>query len=250
MPARINEIGNKYGKWTVIAFDENSKGKPGGARWICECSCSQKTRKSILGQNLRNGRSTSCGCFSTEIKSKRMTQYNDNRRIDLTGQKFGLLTAIERTDNKNPQGCYYWKCKCDCGNEHYVTSSNLKNGNVKSCGCTNSFGAANIKKILQDNGIVFKTEYTFPDLVSSNGSVRLRFDFAIFTEDGALSHLIEYDGETHYRYSGGWHTKEKYENLLRNDKKKNEYCQQHNIKLKRISYLEKDTITLKKLMEV
>lgn len=199
---------------------------------------------------MRNGRSTSCGCFSTEVKSKKMTQYNDDRRIDLTGQKFGLLTVIKCTNDKNPQGCYYWECKCDCGNTHYVTSSNLKNGNVKSCGCTNSFEAAHIKKILQDNNILFKTEYTFPDLVSSNEKVRLRFDFAIFKTDGTLSHLIEYDGETHYRYSGGWHTKEKYEKLLNNDKRKNEYCQQHNIKLIRISYLEKNEITLKRLMEV
>ena len=33
---------------------------------------------------------------------------------DLTGQKFGLLTALEKTDKKNKT--YFWKCKCDCGN--------------------------------------------------------------------------------------------------------------------------------------
>ena len=250
MPARINEIGNKYGRWTVVAFDEASKGKPGGARWICECSCSAHTRKSVQGQALRNGRSTSCGCYAAEINRQKIQNYNDKAREDLTGKHFGFLTVVSRSEKKNAQGCYYWKCQCECGGIHYVTASNLKNGNVKSCGCINSFQAAKIKKILQDNNILFQTEYTFPDLISPNKGIRLRFDFAIFNQDGTLSHLIEYDGETHYRYSSGWNTKENYENLLANDQRKNEYCKTHNIKLKRISYLEKDEITLEKLMEV
>ena len=33
---------------------------------------------------------------------------------DLTGQKFGLLTVLERTNKKNRT--YFWKCQCDCGN--------------------------------------------------------------------------------------------------------------------------------------
>lgn len=38
---------------------------------------------------------------------------------DLTGQKFGRLTAIEfRGTNKS--GNALWLCKCDCGNETVV----------------------------------------------------------------------------------------------------------------------------------
>ena len=54
--------------------------------------------------------------------------------IDLTGQRFGKLTAI----NKLPpqlDGVTRWLCKCDCGNEHVVAYTNLKNGHVTSCGC-------------------------------------------------------------------------------------------------------------------
>lgn len=50
-----------------------------------------------------------------------------------------------------------------------------------------------IHQILEDNEIPFEEEYTFPDLTSSNGK-SLRFDFAIFTDDGDLDFLIEANG--------------------------------------------------------
>ena len=61
--------------------------------------------------------------------------------IDLTGQKFGRLTAIERTkDYIFPCGTHMpqWRCECDCGNKDVVVlGSSLRNGNTKSCGCLN-----------------------------------------------------------------------------------------------------------------
>lgn len=53
--------------------------------------------------------------------------------IDLTGQKFGRLTVIERAVlNK---GSALWRCRCDCGSGVVVSSSNLRSGHTKSCGC-------------------------------------------------------------------------------------------------------------------
>ena len=54
--------------------------------------------------------------------------------IDLTGHKFNRLTVIERMPNA-PKGKTVWKCQCDCGNITIVRGSNLKTGQVKSCGC-------------------------------------------------------------------------------------------------------------------
>lgn len=53
---------------------------------------------------------------------------------NLLGQKFGKLTVIEKTDKRNNR-LIVWKCLCDCGNICYLPSSELKRGNVKSCGC-------------------------------------------------------------------------------------------------------------------
>lgn len=55
--------------------------------------------------------------------------------IDLTGQKFGRLTVIERAQNKGKKTM--WRCKCDCGNESIVAGGNLTNGHIVSCGCFN-----------------------------------------------------------------------------------------------------------------
>ena len=54
---------------------------------------------------------------------------------DLTGQKFGLLTVLERYPNAN-DGHSRWLCRCECGNTSVVQSNNLKStSKVKSCGC-------------------------------------------------------------------------------------------------------------------
>ena len=60
-----------------------------------------------------------------------------NKLIDLTGQKFGRLTVIERSDNVlvGNQSKTAWKCICDCGKEIVVASQYLRNGDTKSCGC-------------------------------------------------------------------------------------------------------------------
>lgn len=53
--------------------------------------------------------------------------------VDLTGQKFNLLTVIDRAESNN--GKTYWNCICDCGTKTVVSGSNLRSGAVKSCGC-------------------------------------------------------------------------------------------------------------------
>lgn len=57
--------------------------------------------------------------------------------IDITGNKYGMLTVMHRTENA-PRGVARWECKCDCGNIVIVRGGNLKNGAVKSCGCLKS----------------------------------------------------------------------------------------------------------------
>lgn len=56
------------------------------------------------------------------------------KKIDLTGQRFGLLTALY-SDGKDSTGKTTWLCQCDCGNKKSITLLNLKSKNSKSCGC-------------------------------------------------------------------------------------------------------------------
>ena len=59
---------------------------------------------------------------------------DEMKLIDLTGQKFGRLTVIERAENSKQRRAQ-WFCKCDCGNSIVVRSAELLRGNTHSCGC-------------------------------------------------------------------------------------------------------------------
>ena len=63
-----------------------------------------------------------------------------------------------------------------------------------------SRGEIKIEEILKEAGLIFKEEYSFPGLNSPNGR-SLRFDFAVFDDDGNLDFLIEYQGKQHYEPS-------------------------------------------------
>lgn len=56
------------------------------------------------------------------------------RGKDITGQKFGRLTALEPT-NERYHGSVVWKCQCKCGGEYLGPTLSLLSGRVKSCGC-------------------------------------------------------------------------------------------------------------------
>lgn len=64
------------------------------------------------------------------------------KMIDITGNVYGKLTVLEcagKLDNRR----YYWKCKCECGNEITVLGTSLRGGNTKSCGCGKYDGLKN-----------------------------------------------------------------------------------------------------------
>lgn len=56
--------------------------------------------------------------------------------VDLTGHRFGRLTAVRRAGSKG--GCALWFCLCDCGSTVLVQSRYLRSGNTRSCGCIHS----------------------------------------------------------------------------------------------------------------
>lgn len=52
--------------------------------------------------------------------------------VDISGQKFGFLTAIE-PEPKGPKR-RRWVCICDCGKSMLAHGSSLRNGSKKTCG--------------------------------------------------------------------------------------------------------------------
>lgn len=54
--------------------------------------------------------------------------------VDISGNRFGKLVAVERCGELVSRSL--WLCKCDCGKDAVVSISNLRNGHTKSCGCS------------------------------------------------------------------------------------------------------------------
>ena len=131
--------------------------------------------------------------------------------------------------------------KCEClvdGHIWFAKWSNLHNG--RGCPvCVMSNGEREVKKVLDGIGYANHClEYIFPELIGEK-MLPLRFDFAIFDND-KISHLIEYDGEFHFRKLYESHD---FERQKLHDKLKNEYCIKNNIPLIRIPYWEKANIS-------
>lgn len=70
MPPRIDLSGKKFGRWSVVGAPESRDGR---VYWDCLCDCG--TRKSILGDNLRQGYTVSCGCYRDEKVSERQATH-------------------------------------------------------------------------------------------------------------------------------------------------------------------------------
>ena len=57
---------------------------------------------------------------------------------DLTGQRFGMLTAngkVVKGHYSNGRPIVLWDCECDCGKHRDVEIAKLTTGLVKHCGC-------------------------------------------------------------------------------------------------------------------
>lgn len=66
--------GLKFGRWTVIEKAEKLNNQ---IAWLCECECGNK--RIVRGQDLRTGKSKSCGCLKDEKTTKRNLKHGQAR---------------------------------------------------------------------------------------------------------------------------------------------------------------------------
>ena len=233
-PANFQDLtGTENNYFKIISRAPN--GPNYRVRWNCQCkACGDYCIK----EKANVDRDQSCGCGRKENIGKAL-------RKDLSNQKFGKLTAIKYSGKSNASGNAIWICQCECGNECEVDSNNLTTLHTYSCGCVKySIGVQNILNILKNSNIVYQMEYSIP---GEYDGYPYRFDFAIFKDD-KLVHLIEFDGEQHYKSGSGYMSQEVLQKRQERDKKKNEYALSNNIPLVRIPYWERDNITLDLIM--
>lgn len=114
--------GRRFGKLVVLNREESKKGR---TKWLCQCDCGNTCI--VSAHELKAGKTRSCGCHRTYSLQQRKT--------DVQGMRFGRLTALYATENRDYKGSVVWHCRCDCGTELEISEDSLVHGNYVSCGC-------------------------------------------------------------------------------------------------------------------
>lgn len=216
MSKKLNLINQKFGKLLVIKELPSQNGR---SYWECLCDCGNIIN--VIGKNLKNGNTKSCGCLQKEKASKLNSK-------DLTNKRFGKLLVVKKAQNNKKE--IFWDCVCDCGSNISVSTHNLTSGNTQSCGCIKSKGEEKIASLLTENNISFEREKNFENCIFPDTCRKAKFDFFVNNE-----YLIEYDGIQHFQQNG-WSTKDRLFYTKEHDKIKNLWCKKNNIKLIRIPY--------------
>ena len=105
MPKRKNLIGQRFGLLTVVALTDQIENNY--VVWRCKCDCGGEIL--VNTKHLMRHTITNCGCIpKTNAKRGSIAE-------DLTGQVFGDLTVLHRTESL--KGRTRWVCQCSCGNQ-------------------------------------------------------------------------------------------------------------------------------------
>jgi len=91
--AREDNVGEKYGDWTVLSLEKI--GTTSHPKWLCECKCG--TKKPVFIHSLKRGSSRSCGCNRAQIMREQFCTHG------MTGtQTYGTWEKTKnRCNNKN-----------------------------------------------------------------------------------------------------------------------------------------------------
>lgn len=119
--------GKSFNYLTVVSY-AHPKISPCGHRkhlWNCRCICGNNVK--VTSGHLKSGHTKSCGCYHKKQARK------FNRKVIQAGARFDRLKVEKFLFIKDSYDVY--KCLCDCGNTTQVSSSSLRSGNTRSCGC-------------------------------------------------------------------------------------------------------------------
>jgi hypothetical protein len=226
--ARFEDLtGKTFGRWYVIERAEDYI-LPSGKKvimWLCECA-KEGNRGVVMGSNLRNGQSTSCGCARDEKNGELGLD-------DLTGQTFGDLKVIKRAEDyvrKNGRLNTQWLCECQKdGNLIVAQSTNLKSEGTTSCGCVKESAiASDVKRYCVEN---YNAKLEHRVLINPKTDSWLRCDAYIEKTSGGIDGIyIEVHGLQHYKEdSFHYATNDVFMECQYRDRLKKDYAKKHGV---------------------
>lgn len=120
--------GQRFGR-LVAEYDTGERTKHRSVIWHCRCDCGNEIDSPASA--LVSGNTSSCGCLRNGCVGGGI---GGGKPIDVTGQRFGKLTAIKRIGSDRYRYSL-WEFQCDCGNKCVKQLRSVKRGEVTSCGC-------------------------------------------------------------------------------------------------------------------
>lgn len=100
--------GEKFGRWTVISEPLKHKRadrKKARIYYLCRCICG--VEREVLGQNLNNGESKSCGCWNRQLAAQRMAKQAKTHGLCRT-RVYKIWQAMrDRCSVHDSRGYYY-----------------------------------------------------------------------------------------------------------------------------------------------
>lgn len=96
MPSKINRLGQRFGRLTVIA--ESPKRSGGQVSWVCKCDCGNIVE--VRNGNLQSGNTTGCGCMRKGNKNAK--RYS----VDVPKRLVQIYSAMKHRCN-NPHSNQY-----------------------------------------------------------------------------------------------------------------------------------------------
>jgi hypothetical protein len=85
-------IGVKFGRLLVI---ERAASRHGRMCWLCQCDCGKT--KSVLGHNLRKGKTKSCGCIRRELGLNTIKAVREQNYLPPGEAAFNVMFAVYKT---------------------------------------------------------------------------------------------------------------------------------------------------------
>lgn len=178
---------------------------------------------------LTNKKNKGCPNCRENIRNTKLTKKEVVKRLKKVNPDIELISDIITTRDKAK-----FKCK-KCGKEWEALLNNILNRHTGCPNCKESKGERKVRLFLEDHKIYFISQYRFNNC---KDKYTLPFDFYL----PKYNLCIEYDGKMHYIPSNFSNGEEKLKYTQTHDKIKTDYCENNNIKLLRISYLDYNNI--------
>jgi hypothetical protein len=116
--------GDVFNRLTAVRKVASTKARK--VQWEFVCSCG--TVKTMVASRIAAGDIKSCGYLVVEAGKR-----NLGRCIDITGERFGMLTASAYVE-PSTRGAR-WRFAWDCGSSVVSTAKDIRYGGRTDCGC-------------------------------------------------------------------------------------------------------------------